>query len=146
MGSAASTTGHLVDDLARISPELVLVDPELSRRVRPRLPLLFRRRRPPLAPLRLHSTAQAEPTRRRPAAWSSRPATGSWLAARVNGQGHVASRKARSSRLSRDRLNHPTDGRTWDRTRLQLGTFSVPEDSTGDSTQSHVLLDRVLVR
>jgi hypothetical protein len=62
MGSAASTTSHLVDDLARISPELVLVDPELSRRVRPRLPLLFRRRRPPLAPLRLHSTAQAEPT------------------------------------------------------------------------------------
>ena len=61
MGSAASTTGHLVDDLARISPELVLVDPELSRRVRPRIPLLFRRRRPPLVPLRLDSTAQAEP-------------------------------------------------------------------------------------
>jgi len=48
MGSAASTTGHRADDLVRISPELVLVDPELSRCVRPRLPLLFRRRRPPL--------------------------------------------------------------------------------------------------
>jgi hypothetical protein len=53
MGSAASTTGHLVDDLVRITPELVLVDPELSRRVRPRLPLLFQRRRPPLPPLSL---------------------------------------------------------------------------------------------
>jgi hypothetical protein len=53
MGSAASTTDHIVDDLVRITPELVLVDPELSRRVRPRLPLLFRRRRPPLPALRL---------------------------------------------------------------------------------------------
>jgi hypothetical protein len=53
MGSAASTTGHLVDDLVRITPELVLVDPELSRRVRPRLPLLFSRRRPPLPSLGL---------------------------------------------------------------------------------------------
>ena len=53
MGSAASTTGHLVDDLVRITPELVLVDPELSRRVRPRLPLLFSRGRPPLPSLSL---------------------------------------------------------------------------------------------
>ncbi len=57
MGSAASTTGHFVDDLVRISPELVLVDPELSRRVRPRLPLLFRRRKPPLPSLHLHPLA-----------------------------------------------------------------------------------------
>jgi hypothetical protein len=51
MASAA----HTIDDLAhsRISPELVLVDPELSRRVRPRVPLLFRRRKPPLPPLHL---------------------------------------------------------------------------------------------
>jgi hypothetical protein len=48
MGSAASTSGHPSDDLARITPELVLVDPDLSLRVRPRVPLLFRRRRPPL--------------------------------------------------------------------------------------------------
>jgi len=48
MGSAASTTGHRVDDLRRITPELVLVDPDLSRRVRPRVPLLFHRRTPPL--------------------------------------------------------------------------------------------------
>jgi hypothetical protein len=53
MGSAASSTDHPVDDLVRITPELVLVDPELSRRVRPRLPLLFRRRRAPLPALRL---------------------------------------------------------------------------------------------
>ena len=53
MGSAASTTGHLVDDLVRITPDLVLVDPELSRRVRPRLPLLFGRRRAPLPSLSL---------------------------------------------------------------------------------------------
>jgi hypothetical protein len=52
MGSAASATGRHVDDLVRISPELVLVDPELSRRVRPRLALHFRRRRPPLPSLR----------------------------------------------------------------------------------------------
>jgi hypothetical protein len=48
MASAA----HTLDDHARISPELVLVDPELSRRVRPRVPLLFRRRKPPLPVLR----------------------------------------------------------------------------------------------
>ena len=51
MASAA----HTIDDHAhsRISPELVLVDPELSRRVRPRVPLLFRRRTPPLPALHL---------------------------------------------------------------------------------------------
>jgi hypothetical protein len=59
MGSAASTTGHSVDDLVRISPELVLVDPDLSRRVRPRLPLLFGRRRPPLPALRLDAGSGA---------------------------------------------------------------------------------------
>jgi hypothetical protein len=59
MGSAASTTGHRVDDLVRISPELVLVDPELSRKVRPRVPLLFRRRRAPLPPLRLEAAPAA---------------------------------------------------------------------------------------
>ena len=48
-GAPASTiTRH-----PRISPELVLVDPELSRRVRPRVPLLFRRRTPPLPVLHL---------------------------------------------------------------------------------------------
>ncbi len=57
MGSAASTTGHRVDDLSRITPELVLVDPELSRQVRPHLPLFFRRRRPPLPSLSLHPGA-----------------------------------------------------------------------------------------
>ena len=60
MGSAASTSGHRADDLARITPELVLVDPDLSRRVRPRVPLLFRRRRPPL-PVLHHAS---RPTRR----------------------------------------------------------------------------------
>ena len=55
MGSAASTTDHRVDDLVRITPELVLVDPELSRRVRPRLPLLFRRKRAPLPALHLQA-------------------------------------------------------------------------------------------
>ena len=51
MAPAASGVGACVDDLPRISPELVLVDPELSQRVRPRVPLPFRRRRPPLPPL-----------------------------------------------------------------------------------------------
>jgi len=51
MTPAASGVGACVDDLPRISPELVLVDPELSQRVRPRVPLPFRRRRPPLPPL-----------------------------------------------------------------------------------------------
>ena len=55
MGSAASTNDHRVDDLVRITPELVLVDPELSRRVRPRLPLLFRHRRAPLPALHLQA-------------------------------------------------------------------------------------------
>ena len=70
MGSAASATDRF-DDPVRITPELVLVDPELSRRVRPRLPLLFRRRSPPLPSLRLQTPAgpvdrptAAEPTRR----------------------------------------------------------------------------------
>ena len=58
MGSAASTTGHLVDDLVRITPELVLVDPELSRRVRPRVPLVFRRGRPPLPSLSLEQASR----------------------------------------------------------------------------------------
>jgi hypothetical protein len=51
MASAA----HTIDDHAHsgISPELVLVDPELARRVRPRIPLLFRHRKPPLPALRL---------------------------------------------------------------------------------------------
>lgn len=48
MGSAASIAGHRADDLARITPELVLVDPELSGRVRHRVPLPFLRRTPPL--------------------------------------------------------------------------------------------------
>ena len=62
MGSAASTNDHRVDDLVRITPELVLVDPELSRRVRPRLPLLFRRTRAPLPALHLQAptTGMAE--------------------------------------------------------------------------------------
>jgi hypothetical protein len=51
MGSAASTTDHSVDDLLRVSPELVLVDPALSERLRPRLPLVFLRSRPPLPSL-----------------------------------------------------------------------------------------------
>ena len=51
MTPAASGVGARVDDLPRISPELVLVDRELSRRVRPRVPLPFRRLRPPLPPL-----------------------------------------------------------------------------------------------
>jgi hypothetical protein len=51
MASAA----HTIDDHAHsgISPELVLVDPDLANRVRPRIPLLFLRRRPPLPVLRL---------------------------------------------------------------------------------------------
>ncbi|HEY7344974.1 MAG TPA: hypothetical protein VH620_05385 [Gaiella sp.] len=46
MASAA----YSIDDSThlRISPELVLVDPDLAKRVRPRIPLLFRRRKPPL--------------------------------------------------------------------------------------------------
>jgi hypothetical protein len=53
MVSAAQPVGEHVDELLRISPELVLVDPELSRRVRPRVPMLFRRRTPPLPVLHL---------------------------------------------------------------------------------------------
>ncbi len=51
MTPAARGVGARVDDPSRISPELVLVDPELSSRVRPRVPLPFRRRRPPLPSL-----------------------------------------------------------------------------------------------
>ena len=59
MASAA----HTIEDHAhpRISPELVLVDPELSRRVRPRVPLGFRRRTPPLPVLHLVGQADAPP-------------------------------------------------------------------------------------
>lgn len=57
MVSAAHAVGDVAFELPRISPELVLVDPELSRRVRPRVPLLsFRRRRPPLPSLALETT------------------------------------------------------------------------------------------
>ena len=53
MASVARTIDDYAHDRSRISPELVLVDPELSRRVRPRVPLLFRRRKPPLPVLHL---------------------------------------------------------------------------------------------
>ena len=53
MASAAPSIDDHGHDHSGISPELVLVDPELSRRVRPRVPLLFRRRRPPLPVLHL---------------------------------------------------------------------------------------------
>jgi len=57
-----SVAHALGDELPRISPELVLVDPELSRRVRPRVPILsFRRRRPPLPPLALGVTTIVPP-------------------------------------------------------------------------------------
>ena len=55
MTSGAATDGDYADDLPRISPELVLVDPELSKLVRPRVPLPFRRERAPLPAL--HVTA-----------------------------------------------------------------------------------------
>ena len=60
MASAADTVVDHVDDLSNVSPELVLVDPELSRRLRLHLPLPFlRRRRPPLPVLRLvHEAAE----------------------------------------------------------------------------------------
>jgi hypothetical protein len=60
MTPAASGVGACVDDLPRISPELVLVDPELSRRVRPRVPLRFRRRRPPWPSLGARIAVAAE--------------------------------------------------------------------------------------
>ena len=60
MTSVAATDGAYADDLQRISPELVLVDPELSGRVRPRVPLPFGRGRPPLPALRL--MADADPS------------------------------------------------------------------------------------
>ena len=57
MASAARMIDDHAHDHSGISPELVLVDPELSRRVRPRVPLLFRRRKPPLPVL--HVVADA---------------------------------------------------------------------------------------
>ena len=59
MVSAASSIDDHNYDHSGISPELVLVDPELSRRVRPRVPLLFRRRRPPLPALHLGRDASS---------------------------------------------------------------------------------------
>jgi hypothetical protein len=59
--SVAATDGAHADDLPRISPELVLVDPVLSQRVRPRVPLHFRRRRPPLPAL--HAVEGPDPSR-----------------------------------------------------------------------------------
>lgn len=56
MASAARTIDDDLDGCSRISPELVMVDPDLSRRVRPRVPLLFRRRTPPLPVL--HSVSK----------------------------------------------------------------------------------------
>jgi len=55
MDGPMASAAHTIDDHAhsRITPDLVLVDPELSRRVRPRVPLLFRRRTPPLPVLHL---------------------------------------------------------------------------------------------
>ena len=58
MTSVAATDGACADDLPRISPELVLVDPELSGRVRHRVPLLFGRSRPPLPAL--HAPADGD--------------------------------------------------------------------------------------
>jgi hypothetical protein len=57
MTSVAATDGAYADDLPRISPELVLVDPELSKRVRPRVPLPLRRGHAPLPAL--HDMAEA---------------------------------------------------------------------------------------
>jgi hypothetical protein len=53
MDGPMASAAHTIDDHAhsRITPELVLVDPELSRRVRPRVPLHFLRRTPPLPAL-----------------------------------------------------------------------------------------------
>ena len=62
MASAARMIDDHAHDRSGISPELVLVDPELSRRVRPRVPLLFRRRKPPLPVL--HVVADAPSPRR----------------------------------------------------------------------------------
>lgn len=53
MSSIAATVGDPTDEFLLVTPELVLVDPELARRVRPRIPLSFRRRTPPLPPLHL---------------------------------------------------------------------------------------------
>ena len=61
MASAAHTIDDDLDGCSRISPELVMVDPDLSRRVRPRVPLLFRRRTPPLPVLHLVSKGSVGP-------------------------------------------------------------------------------------
>jgi hypothetical protein len=58
MTSVAATDGAFADDLPQISPELVLVDPELSKRVRSRVPLPFRRVRAPLPAL--HGVADGD--------------------------------------------------------------------------------------
>jgi hypothetical protein len=62
MTSAARVVGDRADDLPRISPELVLVDPELSRRVRPRVPIISRRRRRPPLPALGPRPAHADPS------------------------------------------------------------------------------------
>ena len=51
--SMDSTAVTKTPDIARISPELVLVDPELARRVRRRVPQKRLGHRPPLPVLRL---------------------------------------------------------------------------------------------
>ena len=58
MTSVAATDGDYADDLPRLITELVLVDPELSKLVRPRVPLPFRRGRAPLPAL--HGIAEAD--------------------------------------------------------------------------------------
>jgi hypothetical protein len=71
MRPAMASAAHTIDDYAQsgISPELVLVDPELSGRVRPRVPLLFRRRIPPLPVLHLVAETNGAPVdMRQPAA------------------------------------------------------------------------------
>jgi hypothetical protein len=71
MRPVMASAAHTIDDHAHsgISPELVLVDPELSGRVRPRIPLLFRRRTPPLPVLHLvEKTNRAPSGMRQPAA------------------------------------------------------------------------------
>lgn len=47
------------EDIARISPELALVDPELARRVRHRVPQKRLGHRPPLPVLRLTASVSA---------------------------------------------------------------------------------------
>jgi hypothetical protein len=56
-------------DVTRVSPELALVDPELARRLRLRLPRRLPPRRPPVPVLRLAASAEgaADPGARRTA-------------------------------------------------------------------------------